>query len=210
MMKDINLFYDAIAVKTADEWYPNNILLPTIQEFVSLLPQKPRVLNLGCGPGYESMRLASTGAEVVGIDLSPENIRIARSRCPQCQFAEADFRQLDGRWGTFDGVLASASLIHLTPEDLIAVSGRIADVLKTTGKLLVLVQDGDGIREREMVVDGRPWHWAVQLYSKETLLLALKPFQFIREGYLAPELNQVGWRCYLWNVINSERGCRGK
>jgi SAM-dependent methyltransferase len=210
MMKDINLFYDAIAEKTADEWYPNNILLPSIQDFVSWLPQKPRILDLGCGPGYESMRLASTGAEVVGIDLSPENIRIARIRCPQCQFAEADFRQLDGRFGTFNGVFASASLIHLTPEGLIAVSGRIADVLKETGKLLVLVQDGDGIREREIDVDGHPWHWTVQLYSKETLFLALKPFRFIREGYLAPELIQSGWRSYLWEVSKTEWGYRGK
>src|SRR4030042_5121181 len=133
MMENLISFYDAIAEKTADEWYANNVLLPTIHDFVSLLPHSPRVLDLGCGPGYESMRLASTGAEVVGIDFSHENNRIARSRCPQCQFAESDFRQLDGRFGTFDGVFASASLIHLTPEELFAVSGRVADVIKDPG-----------------------------------------------------------------------------
>lgn len=200
MMKDIRSFYDATAEKTADEWYANNVLMPTIRDFISLLPKNPRVLDLGCGPGYESMRLASTGAEVVGMDISSENIRIARSRCPQCQFAEADFRQLDARFGTFDGVFASASLIHLTPAELPAVSERIAGVLTRTGRLLILVQDGETIRERELDINGYKWHWVIQLYSKDMLSRLLKPFHFIRDGYLAPELIKQGWRCYLWEV----------
>jgi ubiquinone/menaquinone biosynthesis C-methylase UbiE len=104
---DINetkLFYDLTAENTADEWYPNTVLMPTIEEFVSFLPEKPRVLDLGCGPGYESMRLASVGAEVVGVDFSSESIRIARDRCPECQFVESDFRQFDNSLGLFDGV----------------------------------------------------------------------------------------------------------
>jgi SAM-dependent methyltransferase len=74
MMEDIRSFYDAIAEKTADDWYPNNILLPTIRDFLSLLPQKPRVLDLGCGPGYESLRWASAGAEAVGESTSVRKI----------------------------------------------------------------------------------------------------------------------------------------
>jgi SAM-dependent methyltransferase len=200
MMKDIRSFYDAIAEKTADEWYANNVLMPTIRDFISLLPKNPRVLDLGCGPGYESMRLASTGAEVVGIDISPENIRIARNRCPQCQFAEADFRQLDTRFGIFDGVFASASLIHLTPTELTAASERIAEVLKRAGRFLALVQDGEGLRERELDINGSAWHWGIQLYSKDMLSRLLEPFQFIRDGSLAPELIKQGWCCYLWKV----------
>jgi cyclopropane fatty-acyl-phospholipid synthase-like methyltransferase len=149
--------------------------------------------------------LASAGAEVVGIDRSAENIRIARSRCPQCRFAEADFRQLDGRYGIFDGVFASASLIHLSPEELTPLSQKAADVLRDAGKLLSLVQDGDDIREREREADGTKWSWVVQLYSKDSLSRSLKSFRFFREGYLAPDLIQSGWRCYLWEVAKSEK-----
>lgn len=38
------------------------------------------VLDLGCGNGYLSRELASRGARVVGIDLSPEMIRLAEER----------------------------------------------------------------------------------------------------------------------------------
>ena len=82
---ELAAYYEAAARRVAEEWYPNDILLPTIRDFFSLLRPRPRILDLGCGPGHESLRMASLGAEVVGIDFSPANIRIARERCPQCE-----------------------------------------------------------------------------------------------------------------------------
>jgi len=49
-------FYNLTAERTAEDWYENTVLMPSIQDFVSLLPEKPSILDLGCGPGYESMR----------------------------------------------------------------------------------------------------------------------------------------------------------
>jgi hypothetical protein len=54
-------------------------------------------------------------------------------------------------------VFASASRIHLAPEELAALSGRMADVLRGGGKLLALVQNGEGIREKEVEADGTKW-----------------------------------------------------
>jgi len=62
MENDIKTFYDLVAEETANEWYNNDVLLPSIKEFINLLPARPRVLDLGCGPGYESMRLNNEGA----------------------------------------------------------------------------------------------------------------------------------------------------
>ena len=55
MDDETRLFHDLEAERIADEWYANDVLVPTIQEFLSLLPDKPKVLDLGCGPGYESI-----------------------------------------------------------------------------------------------------------------------------------------------------------
>ncbi len=84
-MGDLQKYYDATAGETAKEWYPNTVLLPTLRELVALLPKRPRVLDLGCGAGYESMRLHSLGAEIVGIDFSPESIK----RTPPCRSSPA-------------------------------------------------------------------------------------------------------------------------
>ena len=107
MKEDTMRFYDLTAEQTADEWYSKDILMPTIHGFCALLSERPRVLDLGCGAGYESRRLASVGAQVLGVDFSEENIRIARERTPQCRFEVLAFRQLDDRFGgiqIFQGV----------------------------------------------------------------------------------------------------------
>jgi SAM-dependent methyltransferase len=200
MDKDTKQFYDLTAERTADEWYENNVLMPSIQDFVRLLPEKPKILDLGCGPGHESMRLASTGAQVVGVDFSIECIRVARERCPQCRFEVMDFKQLDGRFGQFDGVFACASLIHIEPEELPDVLERIADVLKDKGHLLAIVRDGRGIRESWPVVNGQEMRRVIYLYARENLVSAASRFNFVREGYLAPELVEQGWRSYVFRV----------
>jgi len=68
------------------------------------------VLDLGCGPGPVSARLAGRAAKVVGIDQNLELLNAARERCPaNCRFLEADLRALesqnlplaDGLWSSF-------------------------------------------------------------------------------------------------------------
>lgn len=202
MENDIKTFYDLTAERTAAEWYSNQTLLPSIREFLSLLPAKPRVLDLGCGPGYESMRLSNEGAEVVGIDFSEANIRIAQERCPGCRFAVMDFRTLDNRFGLFEGVFASASLIHIAPDAIAAVFQRIAQILKEDGLLLTIVRDGAGINEAmtDLTVDGVPLRRTVYQYGKEPMIhyAAGNGLQFLQEGRLDPSFQAYGWKSYLF------------
>lgn len=205
MENEIKIFYDLTAERTADEWYKEEILKPTILDFVSLLPDHPRILDLGCGPGHESMRLASTGADVLGIDFSGECIRIAQERCPQCQFDVLDFRQLDLRYGKFQGVFACASLIHIKPEILPDVIRRIRNVLVDNGYLAMMVQDGEGINESKSLleVDGRKLHRTVYCYTKDNMVSHSKEvgLEFIKEGNLDERLIEYGWRNYIFGIM---------
>src|SRR5688500_15475593 len=56
-----------------------------------------RVLDVGCGNGYLAARFAQRGCEVVGIDLSPSGIELARRHSPGVRFeiAAADDRVLE-------------------------------------------------------------------------------------------------------------------
>ena len=203
---DTKRFYDATADEVADAWYTNDLLMPTIREFLSHLPPEPRVLDLGCGPGHESMRLASAGASVLGLDFSNECISVARKRCPQCQFEVADFRNLDARFGTFHGVFAAASIIHVSPEDLRQVMGCVAGVLKDGGHLLAIVQDGNGVREHWPVIDGRKIKRAVYLYRQEDLSSASADLVSCGELELASELVQQQWRAHLLRLDKRPSG----
>ncbi len=39
-MSDTQRFYDMTAEATAEEWYANDVLLPTLQDCVSMLPRQ--------------------------------------------------------------------------------------------------------------------------------------------------------------------------
>jgi trans-aconitate methyltransferase len=89
---------------------------------LELLDAKPgeRILDLGCGTGHLTARIAETGAEVVGIDRSPEMIRQAKEKYPSLRFEVMDAREihLDGN---FDAVFSNATLHWINePERVIA------------------------------------------------------------------------------------------
>ena len=55
--------------------------------------QRPRLaVDLGCGPGNSTELLVERfpQSEVIGLDSSPDMLRKARERLPQCKFVEAD------------------------------------------------------------------------------------------------------------------------
>lgn len=204
MNEDIKLFYDLTAERTADDWYKEEILKPTISDFVKLLPPGSRILDLGCGPGHETMRLALTGATVTGIDFSEECIRVARERCPQCSFEVMDFRFLDSKLGKFDGVFACAALIHIDYNELPTVIKNIRAVLTDQGYVVMIVQDGKGIRDDWSVleVDGKKLRRTVFRQTKEQLLTIAKQagLEWVRDGFLDESLIEYGWRGYIFKV----------
>jgi len=58
-----------------------------------------RILDLGCGPGLYTSRLASLGHQCVGIDISPVSVEYARERAAarnlSCEYIHDDIRVAD-------------------------------------------------------------------------------------------------------------------
>ncbi|PTQ09115.1 hypothetical protein CLG96_14765 [Sphingomonas oleivorans] len=77
-----------------------------------------RVLDLACGTGYGSALLAQAGAEVTGVDISPEAIRMAKKRYgADVIFAIADCYDLPFADDTFDVVVANEMIEHVENHD---------------------------------------------------------------------------------------------
>jgi magnesium-protoporphyrin O-methyltransferase len=100
-----------------------------------------RLLDAGCGTGALACAAAERGAEVVGVDLSPTLIDLARERLPDTvtaanggsvEFLVGDMAALE--LGSFDHVVAMDSLIHYDVADGIRVLTRLADSVR--GSLL--------------------------------------------------------------------------
>ena len=108
------------------------------------VPAGTRVLDIGCGVGRWSRRLAARGAQVTGIDLSPTMIEEARRRAgaggvaERCRFLVQDCAELDVA-GQFDLILSVTVLQHILDVGalLSAVRG-IARRLAPDGRLIVL------------------------------------------------------------------------
>ena len=74
-----------------------------------------RVLEIGCGDGRLTLRLARLGANVLAIDPSPESIRVARSKKPsrfadQIRFSVGNAERLKNKSESFDIVVFAWSL----------------------------------------------------------------------------------------------------
>ena len=87
-----------------------------------------QVLDAGCGTGAFSIACARRGATVVGIDLSPSLIELARQRAPAELKSKLEFHaddMLGAEKGRFDYVVAVDSLIHYQPSDIIRAVGQL-------------------------------------------------------------------------------------
>jgi SAM-dependent methyltransferase len=198
----IKRFYNLIAEETAKNWYPNTILLPTIKDFLSLLPEHPRILDLGCGPGHESMRLSSLGARVVGIDFSEDSLKIARQRNPACQFHLMDFFAIGDSLEFFDGIFACGSLIHVAPNQMPVLISILKKRLRKSGYLEVIIQDGKGQRILDHQIRGEKIKRIIYLYPKIQITNFFESggFAFFKEGFLDAHLLGGGWRNYIFRI----------
>ncbi|MCI0429410.1 MAG: class I SAM-dependent methyltransferase [Rhodospirillales bacterium] len=103
------------------------------QPLVDLLAPRAgeRLLDLGCGDGALTERLAALGCAVVGVDASPEQVAAARSR-------GLDARVMDGERlafkAEFDAVFSNAALHWMTDAD--AVLAGIHRALKAGGRFV--------------------------------------------------------------------------
>jgi len=97
-----------------------------------------RILDVGCGQGFESARFLGPGREVVGADYSPEAVRTASARYgPEgLRVAQMDATALGFRTASFDGACSSHLIEHFRdPEPHVA---ELARVLKPAGVACVL------------------------------------------------------------------------
>jgi SAM-dependent methyltransferase len=95
-------------------------------------------LDVGCGTGAFARRLAERAERVIGLDLSPRMVEVARARAGndrRLEFRVADLTEMDLGEGRYDCVSAIASLHHLPLEPTLR---RFAASLRPGGRLLVL------------------------------------------------------------------------
>jgi len=105
-----------------------------LREMMARLPDAARVLDLGCGAGVPvAHRLTERGFDVVGVDGSVEQIKLARRNVPDAEFIHADMTAVAFPPRSFDAVAAFYSITHVPREEHATLFRHIAVWLKPEG-----------------------------------------------------------------------------
>ena len=140
-----------------------------IKKFINLV-QKGKVLDLGCGSGFQSNFLSESGLEVVGVDFSDGMIKESIKRVPEAKFLVMDILKLKFPKAYFDGIYARASLFHIKKKDIGETLKKLNDILKKGGIIYLALKEGEGERYMDHPQKGSRFFAFYQEKEMENLL----------------------------------------
>ncbi|MBA2953124.1 methyltransferase domain-containing protein [Nocardioides sp. MAH-18] len=149
------------------------------RDFAAALGPGARVLEVGSGPGRDAALLESLGLDVRRTDITPGFVDLLRAQGHAADVLDPLTDDLDdpARPGTpYDGVWASASLLHVDRADLPAVLARLASATRPGGVLALALKEGDG-----------------DAWSTHGFVGAPRHFVYWREPGLRAVLDAAGW-----------------
>lgn len=206
MMKNVKDYYDNTAADWSEEFLnekkQSEILTKFYDCFYDGGTTKPRILDLGCGAGYDAKILSKCGAKVLGIDISENLIQIAKKNVPECRFLVGDARDSLARLGRFEGIVCLATLIHIEPIDMQKTLKNMADVLKKGGLLLVSVCDGIGrdLDKSLVQIDGEDYDKDFNCYNSTEICSFAYPHLKLVDTWRFNDFDE-GWRYYVFMKV---------
>jgi SAM-dependent methyltransferase len=113
-----------------------------LEALAARLARGARVLDLGCGAGVPKTRRLAERFDVVGVDLSDEQLRRARTDVPRARFVRGDLAAVECPNGSFDAVTAFYSITHVPRAEHAGLFARIGRWLKPGGLFLASLGAG--------------------------------------------------------------------
>ena len=170
-LDDIRTSYDTVAVSYAElvvdgaDW--ENEAFDLLAKLVA--GSGRTVLDVGCGPGRTTGSLAARGLRVVGIDLSPGMIEVARRDHPALDFRVGSMTALDLPDGSVAGIVAWWSIIHLPREVVPQAFAEFHRVLAPGGVLLLGFHVGTESTHKTSGYGGHPMNIHVHRWTAPAL-----------------------------------------
>lgn len=113
--------------------YQKEVILPNLSRLMEIKPGE-KVLDLACGPGFFSKEFVKAGAKVLGVDISPELIGVARESVPGGEFQVSNAESLPFiKSASINKIVIVLALQNIERAD--QVLSECARVLKVGGSL---------------------------------------------------------------------------
>lgn len=157
----------------------------------AMAPRGARILDAGCGSGRIGGPLASRGHIVIGVDVDPVLIDIAREDYPDVTWLVGDLAELDlaahGITEPFDAIVAAGNVLpFLAPSTRQEVLRRLRAVLKPDGRAAIGFGAGRGYPFAEFFADTAATGWAVPSAFRGWNMLPFEPDSDFLVAILAP------------------------
>ena len=173
-----------------------------LEEFSRSLPEGARVLDLGCGAGVPSTQLLAERFEVVGVDISQAQLRLAKKNVPQASFIQADLAELTFPDEEFAGITAFYSISHVPREEHAELFRRTAAWLEPGGLLLATLGAGGGDWTGEWL--GVPMFFSSYDADTNRALLNAAGFELLHDEVVEMQ-EPEGAASFLWALGRKSR-----
>ena len=128
--------------KVYAEYTYHKLMQFQLNKFISMLPKKARVLDIGSGSGRDAQYFNDYGLDVVSIDILDNMLKEAKKRVKSVQFIKMDLRNLEFEDESFDAVWVMATLSDVGREESSNVLKGFLRVLKKEGLVYIAVKEG--------------------------------------------------------------------
>jgi len=144
-----------------------------------LQAKQSKILDLGCGPGFYTSRLAKLGHECLGIDYSPASIKYAAEQASKqkltCDYLHEDIRKADFGTGFHLAMLIFGELNVFRPADAKTILKKANHALAGDGILLLEPHSFDTVKS----IAEQTSSW----YSEKAGLFSDKPHICLDESF---------------------------
>lgn len=145
-IKKVKEVYDKVADAYSKYWDNDWSDKEIIDKFISLLKSNSKILDIGCGTGYITNYLKENNLSPIGIDISKEMLKVAKSNYPSVHFKECSASDIDVEFNEneFDGIMAFYVLFYIPKVELQKVLVKIKKILKPNAPLILVIREGNG------------------------------------------------------------------
>ena len=165
MAEGVLSYFDELYMEYQQRKHPEDETRREAEFIVRALDLKPgdRVLDIGCGYGRHAVVLAEMGLKVVGLDINPAYLEIARAKARELgvsvDFVPGDMRHMPWR-SEFDGAyMFYTSFGFYDDEDNVRVLSEAASALKIGGRLLIDVRNRERLVALAAAHGSERWRW---------------------------------------------------
>jgi len=115
-----------------------------LDNFIRLLPHHHSILEIACGPGNLTKYVLDNteDAKLLGIDLAPKMIELARQNCPKADFQVMDCRLISSLQQMFDGIIVGFCLPYLDKTEAGKLIEDVSNLMNEGGTIYLSTIEG--------------------------------------------------------------------